>query len=341
MSIKDLSRRDFIRSLATGAAAGILLPSVLRPKGAGALAAEAAPAKSRIVIATSDSVKTLAKDALGPKVKEIFDKALLAYTGKEDAKAAWGEIVKPGEKIGLQVNGCHSRAEGPTKLELLNHVIESLVAAGIPGQNLVVIERDSNQLDGNGWFTADYVKTPGVRFWCHTSDGGGEGDYRRSASNFSEKEYPLGTAKTRVAKIFDEIDGYIQFPHLRPHLLGFHFSGAMKLHQGAHMLPEAIHGQWALLADLNKIPVLKDKLRLIVYDGINRSGYNGLFLGKDGLALDNQAWKLLKGKTTGGKSKALRLKAKDPMELWMKPCEKAGLGTLDPALTELIAVKVP
>ena len=62
---------------------------------------------------------------------------------------------------------------------------------------------------------------------------------------------------------------------------------------------------------------------------------------KDGLALDNQAWKLLKGKTTGGKSKALRLKAKDPMELWMKPCEKAGLGTLDPALTELIAVKVP
>lgn len=338
-----VTRREFVRSIAAGAATGFLLPRFLRTAPP-LLFAQAARAKSRVAMATSDGLQGLAGDALSAKVREMFDRALVAYTGQADAKAAWGTIVKAGEKIGLKVNGCHNRSEGPTRLDLLNHVIESLAGAGVPGENIVVIERDGNQLSGNGWFTAEYVRTPGVRFWSHTPNGAGEGgDFTYSAANFTTQTYKLGTETTRAAKIYEEVDGFIQFPHLRPHGLGVQFSGALKQHQGSHIIPKALHkGKFHMLADLNSIPIIRDKQRLIVYDGVNREGYNGLFVGKDPVAMDFKAWQILQGRlgSGGGSGKKKKGGGQNPVEYWMRPCERAGLGTLDPAQMEILPVQV-
>ena len=122
-----LTRRDFVR----GTVVTTLSASVL--SGTQVIAEEAKPAgKSKVVIIRDEKALNKENKVDVAIVKKMIDETLIKFTGKVTAKEAWLSLVKPEDKIGL-VTTDHLN---PTHAEVIDAVIQSLTAAGIPEANI-------------------------------------------------------------------------------------------------------------------------------------------------------------------------------------------------------------
>ena len=133
MSEKIYTRRDFIRGT-LGAAAGAAVLGNAKWNPDGALNA-AAP--SRVVLVRNEKVLDGKNKVDASALRQMLDETVIKFTGRGDAVAGWKSLVKPGETVGL-VATPHLN---PTHEELIDAVMASLVAAGIPKKSI---------LDGQG-----------------------------------------------------------------------------------------------------------------------------------------------------------------------------------------------
>jgi uncharacterized protein (DUF362 family) len=88
-----------------------------------------------------------------PAVGQMLDAGMKALTGDATAKAAWEKFVSPADVVAIKVNPS-SAPPTITSIALLREVIRSLNAAGVPSANLIVYDRNSNQLEVNGYHTS-------------------------------------------------------------------------------------------------------------------------------------------------------------------------------------------
>jgi uncharacterized protein (DUF362 family) len=94
-----------------------------------------------------------------PAVRAMVDGGMRALTGDADVRDAWARFFVPADVVALKVNP--SGVPGTvTSIPLLRSVIQSLTAVGVPARNLIVYDRNSNQLEVNGYHT---LVPPGVR----------------------------------------------------------------------------------------------------------------------------------------------------------------------------------
>ena len=95
----------------------------------------------------------------GARVRKEMSAGMAKLTGEKNLGKAWGKFVGPKDVVGIKVNPI-GEAILSTKPEVVDAVIEGLLAAGVAKSNIVIWDRRLFQLEAAG-FTA--ARFPGVR----------------------------------------------------------------------------------------------------------------------------------------------------------------------------------
>jgi hypothetical protein len=289
-------------------------------------------AKSRVVRARS--ADAWQGDNLSPEaVRKMVDGAIVALTGKADAKTAWLALFDPGERIAIKVNAFRNSTIW-THPELVKAVTDSLQEAGIPGEQITLYDFYDDELKKAG-FTLN-KDGPGVR--CY----GTEDQY--------STRWPVAQKVTaRLSDILVNADALINMPVLKSHMIaGVTF--ALKNHYGSVSYPDGLHNMPKCLPGLNALPPIKGATRLVIGDILAANtkyseGFpyweadvksDSILMSYDPLAHDLIGYQMLLklAEEKGNPTKHLTGMA----EPWFKTCGEAGIGANEMNNIELVEI---
>ena len=104
--------------------------------------------------------RALVNQRVSPEaVREMVDRGMRTLTGDAHAKDAWARFFEPSDVVALKVNPSGTPIT-VTSVPLVREVIRSLNAVGVPNHHIVIYDRNSNQLQANGYHL---LMPPGVR----------------------------------------------------------------------------------------------------------------------------------------------------------------------------------
>jgi len=106
------------------------------------------------------------------KVRASVNRGMAELTGEKNLGAAWRQFVSPSDVVGIKVNPIGEKILS-TKPEVVDAVIEGLMAAGVPKANIVIWDRRHFELVDAG-FTPE--RFPGIRV-LGTETKGPNGDF--------------------------------------------------------------------------------------------------------------------------------------------------------------------
>jgi uncharacterized protein (DUF362 family) len=285
------SRREFIQAAATGA---VLLGSQSKLGLASMLDQHAETAKSTVVVARDPALHGTGTQLDEKRVLALLDRAIAAYTGHDNPVEAWRSIVPAGKVIGLKTNGLGGRGIS-THAVLVMAISERLQQAGVKPGNILVWDRNARDLEACGLT----ISTDPNRMRCFGSDVAG----------YEDQPVAFGSAvNIKLSKILTrECDMVIGLPILKDHeMAGVTFS--MKNMYGVVQRPFELHGGGCnpSVADLNCIPVIREKVRFTIGDAMSSvcqggPGFhpehlwfpNAVIVGEDRVALDHTAWQMI------------------------------------------------
>jgi uncharacterized protein (DUF362 family) len=334
------SRRDFLKEAATGA---VLLGS----KGAFALAGalpneNEGTAKSKVVIARDPALHGQGTQPNEQRLINLLDRAMATYTGRDHPVDAWKHVIAMGQAqdkvIGLKVNGLGSRGIA-THTSLIMAVAERLQQAGVKAGNILVWDQNAHFLEACGMT----VNTDPSRIRCYPSD----------AAGFEDQESSWGVARIHITKILTrECAMVINLPILKDHsMAGVTF--ALKNMYGVVDRPFTLHADNCnpAVADLNAIPVFREKIRLTIGDAISSvyeggPGFhpehlwypNALIVGEDRVAIDHIAWGLLEKQRAAVGMSTLEAAGRPPRYIATAADAAHKLGTNDSKRINLVQV---
>jgi uncharacterized protein (DUF362 family) len=334
------NRRDFLKVAATGA---VVLGSQSKLALAGMLDLQSDAGKSRVVVARDAELHGPAGNTTSKpdekRVLALLDRAIATYTGIENPVAAWKHIVPDGQVIGLKTNGLGGRGIC-THAVLVMAICERLQQAGVKPGNIVIWDRNARDLQVCGLT----INTDPSRVRCFGSD----------VSGYEDQPVAFGSAvNVKLSKILTRECGMvIGVPILKDHQLsGVTF--AMKNMYGVVQKPFELHGGGCNpgVADLNSIPVVRDKVRFTigdamssVYDGgpgfqPERLWYpNALIVGEDRVAVDHTAWQMIERKRAAEGLKTLEGAGRAPLYIATAADAAHKLGVNDPQRIHLMEV---
>jgi hypothetical protein len=94
-----------------------------------------------------------------PAVRVMVEEGMKSLTGESAPKNAWARLFEPADVVAIKVNP--SGVPGTvTSMALVREVILGLNSVGVPNKNILVYDRNSNQLEVNGYHM---LVPPGVR----------------------------------------------------------------------------------------------------------------------------------------------------------------------------------
>jgi uncharacterized protein (DUF362 family) len=331
------SRRDFLKD---AAASAVVLGSSAAAEKLAFAATHDANGKSKVVVARDASLHGTDAQPDEQKVLNLLDKAMAAYTGRDEPLKAWKSMVPKnildGKVIGLKVNGLGSKGIA-THTALILAVAERLQQAGVKPGNIVVWDQNAKFLEACGFI----INTDPSRIRSYPADSAG----------FDDDESSWGTARIRLTKILSrECDMVINMPILKDHrMAGVTF--AMKNMFGVVDKPFTLHPGNCNpgVADLNCIPVIRDKVRFTIGDAISsvydggpgfhpeRLWYpNALVIGEDRVALDVKAWQMLAAKRAEAGMPTFEAEGRAPAYIATAADDAHRLGTCDPNRIHLL-----
>ena len=88
------------------------------------------------------------------RVHTMVDRLVEAVTGKESAAAGWRSLVEPKDVVGIKISAA-GQASGATHRAVVETIIEGLRAAGVPASNIIVWDRDAEDLHAAGYLGKD------------------------------------------------------------------------------------------------------------------------------------------------------------------------------------------
>jgi len=190
-----------------------------------------------------------------PAVLEMLDAAIVQLTGLGDALAAWSALFDPSELVGIKVNTISRYTTTP---QVAYAVAQRLQDAGIPAEQIVLFDRSPSELEDRGFALND----------------GGVGVQCRGPKAWEGPATVAGT-RQRVHDVMLSCDALINIPALKEHGISG-FTSALKNHYGTIDSPGALHPNECdpYIPELNALPVIRDKTRLIVGDFLRTCPYN-------------------------------------------------------------------
>jgi uncharacterized protein (DUF362 family) len=160
-----------------------------------------------------------------------------------------------------------------------------------------------------------------------------------------------GQFEGRLTRIITEqITALINVPVMKDHGIAG-ITAALKNHYGSFDNPGRHHGNHCdpYLADLNAIPAIRDKTRLVVLDalrpmadggpGLRRDSlwdFYSLVVSRDPVAVDYFAWKTIDERRAQTGLKSLAESGREPK--WIATAARYGLGTDDPARMDIVRI---
>jgi hypothetical protein len=254
-------------------------------------------------------------------VLDMLDAALTQLTGLNDALAAWKTLFDPGEIVGVKVNTISRYTTTP---EVAYAVAQRLQEAGVPAEQIVLFDRSDGELVARGF----------------TINDGGPGVQCRGAKAWEDPMTIAGSTQ-RFHDVMLSCDALINIPALKEHGISG-FTSAMKNHYGTIDHPRQLHGNHCdpYIPELNAVPVIRDKTRLIVGDLLRTCPYdwnrmtqeNTIAMSFDPVAYDHVARQVLLDRRDADGQPGQYIAG---LSHYMDTAVKAGLGA-DAARTEVL-----
>jgi uncharacterized protein (DUF362 family) len=323
-AVRGPSRRSFLAQCFTGAAA----------LGAGLhVAAEsAAPtAKSRVVVARDAQLRGSGTAVDSTRLLALVDRAMVAlFANAENVNTAWRRIAGPDDTVSLKVNTLGGRGIA-TSIALVEAVCERLQQAGVKAPNIIVWDRDSDEMERAGF----HIAVGGNRVQCYGTDRVG---YEDEISEWGSVGSLLSKILTRSSSVL------INLPVLKDHD-GAGVTLALKNMYGAIHNPNKYHpnGCDPFVADLNMLPEIRSRLKLVICDATTAMyeggpGFkpehcwraNALLLSQDPVALDYVGWQTIERKRAEMKLKTLEAEGRPPRYIATAADQEHRLGHCDP-----------
>jgi uncharacterized protein (DUF362 family) len=217
--------------------------------------------------------------------------------GTEDPAEAFARVAGKNDIVALKPNCAGGTKVNSTRLYVVMALTNGLHMAGVPWKNMIVYEQTERLFRQCGYpimKKPDNVRVVGVQ----------------ESLGYSDREIEQGKVKQRLAKVLDDCSVIINVPFLKT-TVGMGVSLAMKNHQGSIMNPRANHvaGGAPHLADLNMIPAIRQKTKLVLCDATyplfdggpgdkpdSHWAFNGVLAATDPVALDALGYHLLEEK---------------------------------------------
>lgn len=335
--VNATDRRKFIkRSLLAGGA-------LLAPRSVYVPGVMAAPVlgtdrsgKSRVVISRDAGLRAGSGSINADVLAGMVDRAMQSFFDRDDPLEAWRLVVRPDEVVGLKAN-CISGLGNSTTPQLVDVICERLRQVGVPANNIVIWDRANKDLDRGG-FRISY-RGSGIR--C----------FGNEVLGFEEELETFGSAASLLCRTLTQMcDCVINLPVPKDHGIAG-VTMALKNMFGAIHNPNKYHLNVGdpFIADVNMLPQVRDKTRLIICDAttIQYEGgpsylphwtwkYNGLMVGKDPVAMDHTGWQLIEKKRAEEGMKSLREANREPTYLATAADSSHRLGTNDPARIDVV-----
>jgi uncharacterized protein (DUF362 family) len=343
---QNLSRRSFLKRSAIGTL-GLSLAGSSIPNLINSVFASESTLSSKVVLVRHPKVIDPSGKVQAPLLQTMLDEAMTSFTGENSTTDAWRRFFSPEDVIGLKINAIGLRNFQGS--EVVSHypamtsaIISGCEKAGIKDSRFIIWERSENELLDLGYKIqkeAGALRVMGTKISRRESAGIG----------FNPKTYPVGDNSSRISRILaDECTTMINIPVLKDHGVAG-VTGALKNHYGSFDNPGEFHDNACTnpgIPEINLIPVIKEKQRLIIGDllfGVYNDGprwhreylwpYGGIIVGTDPVAVDTVLLNLLEEKR-----KSENLPSVEPRARHLALCEKAGLGTADPDKIDLVKI---
>lgn len=267
--------------------------------------------------------------------QEMLDRAMREFTGAKSRKDQWKQFVTADDVVGLKVNGLG----GPllsTKHELVNAVVRGLVDVGVKENNIIVWDNNDN-----------HTKAIGLDF--NTSDSGVRVySTRHESAGHDENETEFGAGSTHLSKILTEqITALINMPIIKDHSIAGTTLALKNISHGITDNPGKHHANGCdpYIAEINAIPVVRKKHRLVVMDGLRgcfeggprqRKGdpynYESILVATDCVAMDTVCTERIEA---ARKEHGLKTLAQVNLPVkYLATAEKLGLGQRDKSKIE-------
>ena len=327
------SRRDFLKDCLASAAALSADPSLM------ASAQQAAPAaKSRVVVAHDSQLRGTGSTVDDFRVQALLDRAMQALFDSDQASAAWRRLVKPGDRVGLKVNTLGGRGIA-SNLELVLAICERLQQAGIKPGDIVVWDRDSQEMERAGF----RLSIGGNRVQYYGTD---RVDYEQDLAAYGSVGSRLSKILTRYTNVL------INVPVLKDHD-GAGVTMALKNMYGVIHNPNKYHpnGCDPYIADLNMLPEIRSRMRLTICDATTAMyeggpGFkpehswkcNSLLVSQDPVALDATGWRMIERKRGEKGLKTLEAEKRAPRYILTAADHEHRLGNCDPSRIQTVEI---
>jgi len=240
--------------------------------------------------------------------------------------------------VGLKVNALGGRGLS-SNLQLVEAICERLQEAGIKASDIVVWDRDSDELEHVGF----HVATGGNRVQCFGTD----------RVDYEQELVTHGSVGSRLSKILTQrCNVLINVPVLKDHD-GAGVSIALKNMYGVIHNPNKYHpnGCNPYIADLNMLPEIRTRMRLTICDATTACfeggpGYkpeyswknNALIVSQDPVALDYTGWQIIERKRAEKGLKTLEGDKRVPRYIATAADREHRLGTNDPRRIAVVEV---
>jgi uncharacterized protein (DUF362 family) len=339
--VRGPSRRNFLTQCLTGAVA----------LGAGsALCAKpeqvTPSAKSTVVVASDSMLRGTGTDVDPRRLVALLDRAMQALFGgnhpaaasPENTIAAWRRIAGPNDTVGLKVNTLGGRGIS-TNVDLIAAICERLQQAGVRAGNILVWDRDTEELERAGF----RIAIGGDRVQCYGTD---RVDYEDELSAWGSVGSRLSRILTRVSTVL------INLPVLKDHD-GAGVTIALKNMYGTIHNPNKCHpnGCDPYVADLNMLPEIRSRMKLAICDATTAMyeggpGFkpehswkpNSLLAAQDLVALDYTGWQMIERKRTEMGLKTLEAEKRAPHYIATAADHEHRLGYCDPSRIAVVEV---
>lgn len=324
----DQERRRALETLLLLLGSGLSALSIqcrAKQKGGEAQAkAKSVDARARVARVRSTTVTDAATGAVSSDVlRGLVGKAICAAVGGDQPVGALRRLFKPTDIVGIKVNTLAGRGLS-SHPELVLLLTDWLRDAGVRPNNIVIWDRSDRELEAAG-FALNRSGT-GVRCF------GTNDDY-----DWTPREWgPGGSCFARV--LVSEITALINVGVLKDHDLAGISAGLKNLYGVIHN-PNKYHdnGCSPYVAHLAAHPLLRDKLRLTIVDGLvgqchggpARSPrwawpWGGVLVSTDPVGIDAVAREIIDERRREVGLKTLAEDGREPK--WIAEASKLGLG---------------
>ncbi len=324
------NRRDFLKTCAASAllAGGT---SVFTPLFS-------AQEKSKVVISRDPLHRGSGSSLDSARLLHMLDRSMQALFVTASPLDSWKQLFRPGEVVGLKVNGLAGRGIS-TNVLLVQLVCQRLQDAGVSPKNIIIWDRLNEDLESAGFRVATHPD----RLRCFGNETLG---YEEDLSIHGSVGSCLSKTLTQVC------DAVINLPVLKDHsIAGVTLS--LKNMFGAIHNPNKYHLTVGdpYVADVNMLLPIRQKVRLHICDATTAQyeggpsfmpqwtwPCNALLISRDPVALDYTGWQILEQKRAEHGLKSLRELNRSPNYIATAADSLHRLGTNNPAQIEQIEV---